>query len=114
MGNSSCDSENEAHPVPPPRTKRKAKKSRKEKCDTLLKEEKERKEKKEKKEDLEWYSSSPKFGIPPVPTISGEDIISEVGLDVVSVNFTIVFSLIQPFYDRRQNIGIFQFSLFWQ
>ena len=68
--NSSTDSLGDTQPVPPPRLKRKAKKTKKAKSEAL-KREKERKSQEAKKEDFGWYSSSPKFGIPPVPTLTG-------------------------------------------
>ena len=39
-----------------------------------MKKEKDRKSQAAKKEDLGWFSSSPKFGIPPVPTLIGNKI----------------------------------------
>lgn len=68
--NTSSDSQDESQPVPPPRHKRKAKKSKKVKPDSQQKE-KEKVNQEKKKEDLAWFSSSPKFGLPPLPTLSG-------------------------------------------
>ncbi|XP_002166712.2 uncharacterized protein LOC100202097 isoform X1 [Hydra vulgaris] len=57
------ESHDDEQPIPPPRLKRKAKKSKKAK-------EKERKAQEEKKDDLAWFSTSTKFNVPPLPTLT--------------------------------------------
>lgn len=62
--NTSSDSQDDLQPVPPPRHKRKAKKTKKSSA-------KEKRALEAKKEDLGWFSTSTKFGIPLVATLSG-------------------------------------------
>lgn len=74
--NTSSDSQDDSLPVPPPRHKRKAKKTKKSGT-------KEKRALEAKRDDLGWYSTSTKFGIPLVPTLSG----------IISLSFNIIYSL---------------------